>query len=407
MSCPKRKISFNKIQLGDIVDIVDTLHSTAPTTSHPTKYKMIRTSDVRNGFLNTDTMRSVTKETYLAWSRRTKLEVGDIILTREAPMGEVAKITKEDIKYFLGQRTLRLKTINKDVLTQDFLFQLLKSDYIQRQLRVSEKTGSNVGNIRIPLLKEVTLPIPEITIQNSISSVLTLLDNKIELNNEVNKDLENLARLIYKFWFVGFNFPDENGDSYRENGGKMVYSKDVKQEIPEGWKVKKISEMYIENPKSKIPVKDSLEKGKGDFPFFTSGDKVRSANEKIVSGSNLFLSTGGNFTVQYMIGDASYSTDTYSISSQYTEYIYYFLLDRQIYINEYLFTGSGLKHLQKREFKNLKILLPSEELMTKFKNETQTIFSKIQKNKQENIELERLRNLLLPMLINGQISIKD
>lgn len=401
---PNETINLRKIQLGSVVDIVDTLHATAPISNNETKYKMIRTSDIRYGFLNTETMRSVTKETYLTWSRRAKLELGDVILSREAPMGEVGKITRKDMKYFLGQRTLRLKSMDTSLLTQEFLYQLLKSDYVQKQLRISEKTGSNVGNIRIPLLKEVVLPVPEISIQKSINSVLSTLDDKIELNNKINNQLENLARTIYDYWFVGYNFPDENGHPYRVNGGKMIYSKEINKEIPLGWKVKKLSDMYVENPKSKIPVKNSLEKGDGQYVFFTSGEKRRSSNEKIVSGSNLFLSTGGNFTLQYMIGDASYSTDTYSISSPFTEYIYYFLLDRQKYINNYLFTGSGLKHLQKKELKNLKIVVPFEKTVLNFTNKIQTIFIKIQKNNQENAELEKLRDLLLPMLLNGQIT---
>lgn len=400
-------MKLNKIQLGDVVDIVDTLHATAPISIHETNYKMIRTTDIRKGFLNTDTMRSVDKETYLTWSRRAKLEVGDVILSREAPMGEVGKITREDVKYFLGQRTLRLKSINQSILTQEFLYQLLKSDYVQRQLRVSEKTGSNVGNIRIPLLKEVILPIPDIFSQKSINLILSTLDEKIELNNKINKQLENLARTIYDFWFVGYNFPDGNSRSYRANGGKMIYSKEIDKEIPLDWEIKKLGELYVENPKSKIPVKHSLEKGEGKYLFFTSGEKIMSSNEKIVTGSNLFLSTGGNFKIQYMIGDASYSTDTYSITSLYTEYIYYFLIDRQKHINDYLFVGSGLKHLQKTEFKSLKILLPPKKIMLNFTNKIQTIFIKIQKNKQENIELEKLRDMLLPLLLNGQIKVNN
>jgi len=99
-------------RLGDVVEVVDTLHATAPVVENDTQYKMIRTANVRDGHLLTDTMKCVTEETYDKWTRRGTLEVGDVILTREAPMGEVGIIKRNDVRYFLGQRTLRLRPVS-------------------------------------------------------------------------------------------------------------------------------------------------------------------------------------------------------------------------------------------------------------------------------------------------------
>ncbi|WP_225047661.1 restriction endonuclease subunit S [Lacticaseibacillus kribbianus] len=182
-------------RLGDVVEVVDTLHSTAPVAENDTQYRMIRTANVRDGHLLTDTMKCVTEETYDKWTRRGTLEVGDVILTREAPMGEVGIIKRNDVRYFLGQRTLRLRPVS-DVLNNEFLYYYLQGSYMQNQIGFNEGTGATVSNIRIPILLSMRMELPTLDFQLRMVQILDAIDSRIELNQQINSNLLKLSSNI-------------------------------------------------------------------------------------------------------------------------------------------------------------------------------------------------------------------
>lgn len=152
------KSSWTLLTINDVCSVTDCQHKTAPTVDIPTEYRMLRTANIRNGQLrDVNDTKSVTKDTYDKWSVRGYLESRDVILTREAPMGEVALLRdNEKYKYFLGQRMLQLKAY-KDVITPEFLYYSLQTRELQHQIMMNEGTGSVVSNIRIPLLKNETI----------------------------------------------------------------------------------------------------------------------------------------------------------------------------------------------------------------------------------------------------------
>ncbi|HWA32312.1 MAG TPA: restriction endonuclease subunit S [Candidatus Paceibacterota bacterium] len=131
----------------------------------------------------------------------------------------------------------------------------------------------------------------------------------------------------------------------------------VQQNIPSGWNIRPLNKVIVENNKSTIKVGDA--DNNGDYPFFTSGEKILTHSKALVSGKNIYMATGGVANLKFFDGDASYSTDTYCFNSKEdTKYIYYTLLNNLRNINKQLFSGSGLKHLQKNDFKKEEILLP-------------------------------------------------
>lgn len=170
------------LTIDEVCTVTDCQHKTAPTVDELTGFKMIRTANVRNGFLDIENMKNVSEDTYEKWSVRGKLESGDVILTREAPMGEVGLISNNQYRMFLGQRTLQLKP--KHNVTSKFLFYSLQGPDLQRQIKMNEGTGSVVSNIRIPILKKMEISIPKIEVQEKITKILFDLDTKIELNNQ-------------------------------------------------------------------------------------------------------------------------------------------------------------------------------------------------------------------------------
>lgn len=125
--------SWREYNVGEVCEVVDCQHKTAPTVNYKTPYKMLRTTNIRNGFIDSVNVKYVTKETYEAWSVRGKLKRGDVILTREAPMGEVGLI-KTDDKFFLGQRLLQLKA-NTEILSPEFLYYSFRGPLLQNQIK--------------------------------------------------------------------------------------------------------------------------------------------------------------------------------------------------------------------------------------------------------------------------------
>ena len=158
-----------------------------------------------------------------------------------------------------------------------------------------------------------------------------------------------------------------------------------------GWEIKKIESLIIENPKSKFKVRDSLDQG--DYIFFTSGFKTKRLNDFLVEGENIFMSTGGRALVSYYSGKASYSTDSYSIKGDSlnlnTKFLYYFILSKINEIDKNMFKGAALKHLQKKDFKNLLIPNPTVHEQKEIVEILDQAFESIEKAKaniEKNIE---------------------
>lgn len=278
--------------------------------------------------------------------------------------------------------------------------------YIRQSIQKSV-LGSIQDNINIEYLMALDFKIPKKSYQDKIVAVLSSIDEKIELNLKICSRLESIAKTLYNYWFVQFDFPDESGKPYRTSGGEMVWNEQLKRKIPIGWKTERLGNIIIENKKSKIQVNNA--KGMdGLYPFFTSGDAVLKWNEAQIAGKNCFLNTGGNADIKYYVGKAAYSTDTWCITAQngLEDYLYLLLLSYKPIMNTKFFQGTGLKHLQKPLLEAEKICIPNDAVLKKFNEKVQNIFPAISEKKRENEELTKLRDWLLPMLMNGQARVE-
>jgi type I restriction enzyme S subunit len=189
-------MNWEKKQVSELCDlIIDCVNRTAPVVEFPTQYKMIRTTNVRHGRLNLDEVRYVTDDIYQKWIRRGKPEKGDVILTREAPLGEVA-IVKTDDDIFLGQRMVMYRTSSLKC-NNFFLYYSMLAPFIQGQLR-SSGTGSTVEHIKVPDTKTFLVNLPPLSTQRKIASILSAYDDLIENNLKRIKLLEEKAFVTYK-----------------------------------------------------------------------------------------------------------------------------------------------------------------------------------------------------------------
>lgn len=214
--------------------VVDCVNKTAPTSERVTPYIMIRTTNVKSGFVNLEDVRTVELDIFEKWNRRTAPRRGDVILTREAPLGEVGML-RGNAKVFLGQR-LMLYRADPCKLDPHFLLYSLQSDFLQGQIR-SLGSGATVEHMRVPDAERLLVPLPPIELQARIGNILSAYDDLIENNTRRIKILEEMMQMIYREWFVIFRFPGHERV-------RMVESE--LGPIPEGWLPTKLGDLCTE-----------------------------------------------------------------------------------------------------------------------------------------------------------------
>lgn len=286
----------------------------------------------------------------------------------------------------------------------DSHYLMYKLKFLKSYLLSISHGGSSRNAITKKGLENIEIKIPRDA--NNISRLLDALSDKVN-NNNIVKQLNSIAKTIYDYWFLQFEFPNEEGKPYKSSGGKMVWNEELQRDIPEGWGSAKLKDVIVENPKSKIKVGDV--KNIGEVPFFTSGAEILSTNDSIVSGLNCYLNTGGNADVKYYYGEASYSTDTWCITAEDgMKYILPFILDKiKPSMDKVFFQGTGLRHLQKNLLREYSLCIPDNDVLKKFEKIACDIFVQQHNLLAENRKLESLKEFLLPLLMNGQVTVGE
>ncbi len=309
--------------------------------------------------------------------------------------------------------------IPKDNHDSNYIYYALKNNY--KLLR-----NAASGSTALPLLNKTDFDLLEIAIHNSkksqqkIAYVLSALDAKIELNNRINAELEKMAKTIYDYWFVQFDFPDANGKPYKSSGGAMVWNEELKREIPEGWEVLQLS--------NKLTFEKGIEPGSAQYKekkesinhikFIRVGDienyssifvdnsqkKYATVNEKdvLVTFDGSVGKVAFGFEGAYSGGLRKIYDKSGLIDSSL---IYFIFKDERLIktIHKYA-TGSILLHAG-ASINNLKISF-NEKKYLEFQNIIKPFFYKMMINKKQNQTLAELRDWLLPMLMNGQIKVE-
>ncbi|PCH63206.1 MAG: hypothetical protein COC09_06480 [Gammaproteobacteria bacterium] len=293
-------------------------------------------------------------------------------------------------------------------------------------------TGSAQPKLTKDNLNSIPLTIHCENYQNKIAKMLDDLDKKIALNNKINAELEAMAKLIYDYWFVQFDFPDANGKPYKSSGGKMIYNEALKREIPDGWGDFKLSTILKSNYSSigkddcfdEIQYLDtgSLTKNiiEGTERIKPAQDKIPSRARRIIKKNDILYSTVRPNLCHYgivknpldnMIGSTGFVQLSSKISSISNDLVYIFLTSS--WVTERLhqiaaLAVSAYPSISPNDILDLNIALP-ESLggMGSINSKFDTIYSKISLNQKENQKLSELRDWLLPMLMNGQVTVND
>lgn len=281
------------------------------------------------------------------------------------------------------------------------LSQQKNTDYLDTIARTNVSAYPGINDT--DLLNLEILVFDNIEEQIRIANILSSLDDKIELNNRINKELEKLAKTLYDYWFVQFDFPDENKRPYKSSGGKMVYNEVLKREIPTNWEVKHVKD-FVDVVTGKEDANFSAPNGK--YKFFTCGDDILRCNESAFSGKSILIAGNGNFNVKYFEGQFNAYQRTYvlrPIDPQYVGIIYFSAL-RMIQAFTRGSSGSIVKFITKGDVEDIPVLIPHDKNLLKTFNR---LLDKQNHIQYENDILTEMRDFLLPMLMNGQVTVNS
>ncbi|HEM6289420.1 TPA: restriction endonuclease subunit S [Streptococcus suis] len=272
-----------------------------------------------------------------------------------------------------------------------------------------------VGGTRNALTKEAIANLP-IVIQKEykkIGKLLSTIDQKIALNNQINEELEAMAKTLYDYWFVQFDFPDENGKPYKSSGGKMVYNDQLKREIPEGWGVKQLGEVSICHDSRRVPLSSKDRENKnGIIPYYGATGIMDYIDDFIFEGDYILMAEDGSVMtsegkpILQRITGKTWVNNHAHVLEPTNEYSCKLLLLSLKDISVLQIKTGSIQMKITQENMN-KILLPDigRDLLSKINEVLLPIDEKQLKLLKQNQELTQLRDWLLPMLMNGQVKV--
>ncbi|MEA4889908.1 MAG: restriction endonuclease subunit S [Clostridiaceae bacterium] len=280
--------------------------------------------------------------------------------------------------------------------------------------------SANLNNLRIgssqplltqEILRQLQLAFPSLSSQQAIARILSSFDDKIELNNRVNKTLEEIAQTLFKRWFVDFEFPDENGNPYKSSGGKMIESE--LGMIPEGWIASSLSFIILNFDSKRVPLSSrEREKLEKIYPYYGAASQLDFVDNYLFDGIYVLMGEDGTVIMdngtpmlQYVWGKFWVNNHAHILQGKAfisTEYVY--LLLRQTNI-VHIVTGAVQPKITQKNMNELPAVLPSAEVAKHFRQQTTNLFGLLRSSSDEIKKLAQIRDTLLPKLMSGEIRI--
>lgn len=429
MSSKNRPTRWPERPIGDLLTaVIDYRGKTPPKAAEgiPT----LTAANVRNGRLDLSKVSYVSKQTYGKWITRGLPEPGDVLITTEAPVGEVASLPR-DQTYLITRRLIALRGA-PGLLDNNFLKYSLLYEGNRRKL-MSLIRGSTVPRVLKPDILGLEIPIPPFDEQLEISSVLKTLDDKIELDRQMNETLEGIARAIFKSWFVDFDpvWAKVEGWDYPLDDETMAlfpgrFEDSELGEIPAGWEIKKLADV-IDIISGGTPRTVIQEYWNGDIPWFSvkdapsetdvfvidtekkiSNDGVNNSATKILPLRTTIISARGTVGKLALTGiPMAMNQSCYGIKGlePYSDYFIYFNLKSVVTRLKQITHGSVFDTITRDTFSNIKITLPLSELSSSFENRITPIMELTRSNLFQSKTLAKIRDTLLPKLISGELRV--
>jgi type I restriction enzyme S subunit len=402
---------WKEYKLNDLVTkLGDGLHGT-PKYDPEGDYYFINGSNLIDGKISVN---DNTKRVSKAEFDKYKKELSDrtIFVSINGTLGNIATYNNE--KIILGKSACYFNV--KDGVCKEFIKYIATDKSFQHY--ISEyATGSTIKNVPLKTIRDYTLKLPSLPTQTAIAEILSSLDDKIELNNKINKELEDLAQTLFKRWFIDFEFPNENGEPYKSSGGEMVESE--LGEIPKGWEVKTLKDEFILNM-GQSPNGDTYNtigdgmiffQGRSDFGFrFPSIRMYTNDPKKIAKKFETLIS------VRAPVGDINMASEDCCIGRglgsishifKLYSYTYYKILSIQVELKSYDNEGTVFGSINKETLGNIKSIIPPIDICKSFNDLSVANDGLIFNMVNECQQLTNLRDTLLPKLISGELEVNN
>ncbi len=366
------------------------------------------------------------------------LKQGDIVFSRVGSVDRCTYVSEREDGWLFSGRCLRVRF--NDKANAKYVSYYFRQKFF-KEMMLNISVGATMPSLNTSLMANIPLYLPNKETQTISASILSSLDNKIELNNRINAELEQMAKTIYDYWFVQFDFPisaeyaasvgqpELEGKPYKSSGGKMVWSDELKREVPDGWEVKKLEELgnfkngvnYDPSNPGEIACPIINVRNISASTFFIKNEDLdiiylrkSDVRKYAVHEGSIIIARSGIPGATRLISDIEINTLYCGFAIQYELNNLEFKIPAFFYLKSIEFqiqNGSGgtiLKNVNQATLNALQVVLPKDKnTLMKFNELIRPIFSKMNIIMKENQKLTELRDWLLPMLMNGQVRVGD
>lgn len=417
-------MKLKEYKLGDLIEV--TRGMSLPGEFYSTEGEYIRLTCGNFDYVNNSFKENKSKDD-LYYVGKIKpefiMEKGDIItpLTEQAIglLGSTA-IIPESGKYIQSQDVAKV-TCKKGMIDHDFAYYLIPSKCVKEQLSAAAQQ-TKIRHTSPDAIKACKVFVPPLSEQKKIASVLSALDEKIALNKKMNQKLETMAKRLYDYWFVQYDFPDKNGHPYKTTGGPMTYNPTLKREIPVGWEVDVVGNV-CETVLGGTPSTENESFWNGDIPWLNSGEvaefpilnaenritenAVKNSATAYLPAGSVTLSITRHLRPSIMAIDACINQSVAGMKENdilKNGYLYPYLVNEIPRLNT-LRGGAQQPHINKDTVDKSPIVIPAQNVLHQYYEKVNPLYREIIEKAKESQKLTTLRDKLLPLLMNGQVEV--
>ena len=425
-------MKLTKYKLGDLVEV--TRGASLSGQFYAEEGELIRLT-LGNFNMNGGGFKENTSKTDLYFTGPVKdefiLNKGDIItpLTEQSLglLGTTARVP-ESGKYIQSQ-DVALVRCKEGLLDPNFCYYLISSSIVRQQLSAGAQQ-TKIRHTSPDKIKDCTVWVPEFEEQKKIGRILSDIDEKIILNRQINDNLEAMAKQLYDYWFVQFDFPNEEGKPYKSSGGALVWNEKLKREIPQGWSVLSVNDIAASVRGVSYAKEDMVDSNNGVLvlrgnniqdnhliydsnvayipsSFVSEEQRIRPLDIIMTMSSGSKEHIGKSAMFQFASEDTFGAFLTKFTAKEHCAYLLFNLFNSQYFKAKIksIACGTGINNLTNQTFDEIYIVMPEDKLLLEFDKRQSQIFAEIGLIEKSNVELTKQRDELLPLLMNGQATV--
>ena len=399
---------MKKYKLGEICTIVPGYAFKATDFGKGLNY-VIKIKDIMPPYI--DILHSEKVETVI--DKKYEIKYGDFVMAMTgATIGKIGKLQIDsESKVYINQRVC--KFIPEAFCDKEYLYYKLNTQEFQQFIYNNVDSKLAQPNIGHPTIYKYELELPLLSEQRRIGQFLKAIDDKIALNRSINHNLEAMAKQLYDYWFVQFDFPDENGKPYKSNGGEMIYSDALKKYIPKGWTHSPLRVLVDLEDFKRIPLSNSQRaERKGEFPYYGATGIMDYIDDFIFDYDILLLAEDGSTSdsngfpvVQYVWGEVWVNNHAHIILPKDRAHLIYTYFLLKSIPAKMIETGSIQKKISQENLLRHKAINVPKHLRDIYTERIKPMWEQKKLATEEIIQLTKLRDSLLPLLMNGQVSV--